>query len=358
GSVPDGVPAIGHDVVGDPPRRGADIPADRPVTLLFTSGTTGEPTPIVHAVGNHAAAAIVAAERPGLGPDDRWYDPLGLHHAGGLMPVVRSAYAQVPVVLAPAVRLDGHLAAIQRHGATVASVVPPMLERALADGEAVPEALRCLLVGGAPLSDDLYARARTAGVPVWPTYGLTETLGQVATATPAERDGRPGTSGRALAGVELRVVADGDSPTADASGRIAIAAPTAAPDATDADGWLRTRDRGRLDDDGYLYVEGRLDDAIRTGGELVWPAPVAEVLEAHPDVREAAVVGLFDARWGEVVAAGVVGADDLDLEELEVHCRDRLDAHARPRHLVQLRALPRTASGTVDRDALRERLAR
>lgn len=345
--------------VGDTERatRGPrSLDPDEPVTLLFTSGTTGTPTPVIHTAWNHAAAAMGSADRLGVAPGDRWYDPLAMHHAGGLAPLTRCLFAQVPVALAERVRRTGHFEAIAATDATIASVVPPMLAAALEAGSVVPDTLRCLLVGGGPLSESRYRRARSADVPVWTTYGLTETLGQVTTATPADRDARPDTVGRPLAGLSITI--DDAGAHGGDGGRIVIDGPTIAPGQREPDGRLHTRDRGDRDADGYLYVHGRLDDAIVTGGEVVQPRRVVATLEAHPRVAAAAVIGLDDDRWGERLVAAVVPRGDLDTHTLHDHCASRLEPAARPRSIVTLEELPRTPSGTVDRDALRHRLSK
>lgn len=346
---------------GAPPIDAAPLEDDRVVTAVETSGTTGEPTAVRHTAWNHAAAAVASAGRLGVEPGDRWYDPLPLSHMGGVAPVTRCLYAGIPLVVSWSVGGRGLFDRLGSTRSTIASVVPTMLVDALDSG--VPGSdLRCVLVGGAPLRDRLFERADDAGVPVWPTYGMTETLGQVCTARPGERRDHPGTVGRPVAGVDLEVV-DGDGapiPTGEV-GEVRVGGETVAPAASGSGrrrgAPIHTGDRGRLDAEGRLYPEGRVDDAIQTGGTTVRPATVEDVLAAHPDVEAAAVVGVPDRRWGEAVVAGVVprGSTAIDVEAVRRFCRDRLRPAEVPRRIVPLAALPRTPSGTVDRPALRER---
>lgn len=337
------------------------IPADRAVSLVFTSGSTGEPTPVVHTAGNHAAASEAAVERLDLSPFDRWYDPLGLHHMGGFAPLTRCLPVGVPVVVSDEPGPTDLLARIDATGATVASVVPTMVHRALETEATVPAQLRCLLVGGAPLREALYRRARARELPVWASYGLTETMGQVATARPAERDAHPDTVGRPLAGVEVRIVGeDGRQRPPGEPGTIHVSGPTVSPQrATDrgapAPGLL-TGDVGHLDEAGRLWVHGRRDGAIQTGGEVVFPHRVEAVLAMHPTVDDAAVFGVDDPRWGERVVA-VVAGEAPEADALGAWCRDHLPAHAVPKTFAVVDGVPRTVSGTVDVAALRERLA-
>jgi fatty-acyl-CoA synthase len=129
--------------------------------------------------------------------------------------------------------------------------------------------------------------------------------------------------------------------------------------AIDADGWLHTGDLGSMDERGYVRVEGRLKDMIKRGGENVAPAEVEACLAEHPGVAEAAVVGLPDARWGEVVVAYVrpaAGAPEVDA--LVAHCRERLASFKLPRRWAFVQEMPLTASGKIRRAELRERAAR
>ena len=166
-----------------------------------------------------------------------------------------------------------------------------------------------------------------------PTYGMTETCSQIATAAPGERLARP------LPGVELRIADDGE---------ILVRGPMVA-----ADGWLHTGDRGRLTDDGLLEVHGRMDDLIVTGGENVAAREVEEAVRSHPAVTDAAVLGIDDPEWGRAVWAFVAG----DVAEADVveHCRGLLPGFKVPKRVVVLDELPRTSSGKVERAPLESR---
>ncbi|MFB6353369.1 MAG: class I adenylate-forming enzyme family protein [Halobacteriales archaeon] len=333
--------------------------------LVFTSGSVGEPKPVRLTAGNLLASATASALRLGVSPDDRWFDPLPMHHVGGLAPLVRSALYGTAVVVQAGFDTDATAAALAGHDATGVSLVPTMLRRLLDAGWSPSPSLRFVLLGGAAASRSLIERCRDANVPVHPTYGLTETASQVATAPPAEAFAHPGTVGRPLPGVDVRVEADGGVASTGEPGELVVAGPTVSPgyagDAAEAadrfeDGAFHTRDRGYRDGDGRLWVLGRLDDALVTGGETVQPAVVEAALAAHPAVRSAAVVGLPDDEWGEVVGALVVRAEPVDAGTLLADCRERLEPHAVPQVVAFADTLPRTASGTVDRDAVRDRL--
>lgn len=359
--------------LGELEHVGTDTPAyewhrDDVQWLVFTSGTTGDPHPVMLTAGNLLASAAASARRLGVEPDDRWLACLPMHHVGGLAPVVRAAFDGTSVVVQRGFEADGTASALDDHDVTGVSLVPTMLARLLDAGWQSPATLRFVLLGGAPANPEVITRCETAGVPVRPTYGATEAASQIATATPEEAFEHRGTVGRPLDGVEVEVLdRDGRPVPPGEPGELVVSGPTVSAGyyddetATAArfdDGRFRTRDRGYRDEAGRLWVLGRLDDAITTGGVTVQPDAVESVIRAHADVDDVAVVGLEDAEWGEIVAALVSTSPEsaLETDALRARCRERLEPAAVPKFLEVADALPRTASGTVDRPAVRERL--
>ena len=222
-------------------------------------------------------------------------------------------------------------------------------------GRPAPPTLRGILVGGGPIPPDLLLRARDAGYPVFTTYGMTETASGIASGGGDEATLADPTAGRGLPGVELRIADDGEILV---RGEMVFDGylddPAATARALPGDGWLHTGDHGSIDADGLLRVEARAHELIISGGENVAPAEVEAVLESHPAVAEAAVVGVADARWSMVPKAIVViaaGADASD-EELERHCRGQLAGYKVPASFERVAALPRTAMGKLDRAQL------
>jgi O-succinylbenzoic acid--CoA ligase len=287
---------------------------------------------------------------------------------GGLAPVYRTTLYGATLVLTPTDPAD-LLAAMSDHEATGVSVVPTLLSRLLDAGD-LPDSLRFVLVGGAPAPTELVERCADRSVPVCPTYGMTETASQIATAAPGEAPRHPGTVGRPLLFTDVTVVDEhGDAVPPGEPGELAVSGPTVTPgyyddpDATAAafsPNGLLTGDVGHRDEGGRVYVHGRADDRIVTGGQNVDPGEVAAVLRDLPGVGDAVVVGLPDEEWGERVAALLEpdpgsDADAPDATAVEAHCRERLAGYKLPRVLA-VDAIPRTESGTADRDAVRERL--
>jgi O-succinylbenzoic acid--CoA ligase len=306
---------------------------DAPAILVHTSGTTTKPKPIRLTYGNWLWSALGSAVALGVDPDERWLCTLPLSHVGGLSILLRSAIYGTTAIVHERFETDRVLHALDDpQGPTVVSLVPATLTRLLDAGLATPPALRWALLGGAPLPPALLQRAADAGVPVAPTYGLTEACSQVATA------GVPLFCTR----IELQI-----------DGEIVVTGPTVSPDAGPR---LHTGDLGAIDDDGLLHIVGRKADTIVTGGENVAPAEVEAVLEAHPGVLEAAVIGRPDDAWGEAIVALVRPRDQATppaIDDLRGHCADRLARFKVPKdYKIITEPLPRTASGKLVRREL------
>lgn len=338
---------------------------DDTAVVMFTSGTTGEPKGVRLTLGNLVASATASAFRLGADRDDRWLDTLPAFHMGGLAPMIRCPLYGTTLALQAEFDAIETAEILHRYGITGVSLVPTQLKRLLDDGFETPDSLSTVLLGGAPASKALLERALDADVPVYPTYGLTEAASQVATATPEDIETDPETVGQPLVFTDVTVVDEHDEPLpAGESGELVVDGPTITPGYLDNektatafdDRGLHTGDIGYRDEDGRLRVLGRADDTILTGGENVHPETVAGALREHPAVDEVAVVGVEDDEWGQRVAALVVPDGTVTTDDLRAFSRDQLADYEVPKTIETAAILPRTASGTVDREAVRERL--
>jgi o-succinylbenzoate---CoA ligase len=320
---------------------------DATAVVIYTSGTSSVPKPVELTYGNLLWSALGSAVALGLDARERWLCALPLSHVGGLSILVRSAIYATTAVVHERFETERVLRALQDEEITLASLVATTLARLLEAGLREPPALRAALTGGGPVPEALVRRAAAAGVPVSLTYGLSETCSQVTTTPAAALSEGKAAAGPPLFCTRVRCETDGE---------IVVAGPTVAPGALAPDGWLHTGDLGEFDARGRLRVTGRKADTIVSGGENVAPNEVEAVLEAHPDVLEAAVIGLPDEQWGEAVTAIVVTRPEAgtDPETLRAHCAAALAPYKVPKRVV-LRAepLPRTHSGKLLRRELR-----
>jgi O-succinylbenzoic acid--CoA ligase len=322
---------VGEPLTGAAPDielRG-DFDSDDPWVVIYTSGTTGRPKGVELTHGNFFMSALGNEANLGSRPDDRWLCVLPVFHIGGLSILTRSAIYRTAAVVHPGFDVDAVKASLRDDGVTLVSLVATQLRRLLDAGLRRPPSLRAALIGGGPVPRDLLARAEEAGIPVVPTYGMTETCSQVWT-------------GRPLPDAEIRTADDGE---------ILVRGPMVAPKELSEDGWLHTGDRGSIDPGGALHVEGRIADTIVTGGENVAAAEVEEALLSHPGVQDAAVVGRPDPEWGQAVVAYVV-AKGVDDGELIAHCRRLLAGYKVPKVIERIGEIPRNAAGKIVRGRL------
>jgi len=314
------------------------------VCRLLTSGSTGRPHPVGLTYGNFLWSAVGSGFNIGVQPEDRWLCCMPLSHVAGLGIVMRSAIYGTTAVIHDGFDVDRVAAALAEDGISVISVVATMLTRLLEAGADL-SGPRAVLVGGGPVPEEPLEEAIGRGATVVQTYGLTEACSQVTTLAPGEAQRKLGSAGRPLLTTHLRIQ----------DGEILVQGPTVAPGHADADGWLHTGDLGRIDEEGFLYVEDRIDDMIVSGGENIVPAEVEKVLLRHPEVADAAVVGREDPEWQQAVTAIVVLEEGSEVtpDELRRHCAEALAGFKVPKRIELAAALPRTPSGKLMRRALR-----
>ncbi len=339
--------------LGDPgqlTQTEADLPLlgehdmDEIACRVLTSGSTGAAHPVGLTYGNFLWNAVGSGFNIGVDPRDRWLCCLPLSHISGLGIVMRSVIYGTTAVLHDGFDVDRVAAALADDEITVLSLVATTLTRLLEAGADL-SGPRAILVGGGPVPEEPLEEAIGRGGTVVQTYGLTEACSQVTTLTPADARRKLGSAGRPLLTTHLRIQ----------DGEILVQGPTVAPGSADADGWLHTGDLGRIDEEGFLYVEDRIDDMIVSGGENIVPAEVEKVLMRHPEVADAAVVGREDPEWQQAVTAVVVLEDGSEAtpDELRRHCADSLAPFKVPKRVELAAALPRTPSGKLMRRALR-----
>lgn len=357
--------------------RGARVPvaetrADDLHRLMYTSGTTSRPKGVQITHANVAWKNFAHIVEFGLNRDDRTLICGPLYHVGGLdLPGTGTWQAGGEIVLLRRFDAAEVLDTIERERPTVVWLAPAMMIAILQlPGASARDlsSVRLIIGGGEKMPEPLVRRVLDTFPGVWfaDAYGLTETVSGDTVNDADHMLDKVGSVGRPVAHLEIRIVADdGTAAGPDEVGEIALRGPKVTSgywrdaEATARswrDGWFHTGDVGRLDDDGFLYVEDRKKDMIVSGGENIATPEVERVLFEHPDIVEAAVVGMPHERWGEVPRAFVVlrPGSEPDPDGLGSFCRERLARFKVPAEFVVVPELPRTPSGKVLKRDLRE----
>jgi fatty-acyl-CoA synthase len=355
-------------------RRGRAVGGRTPrmAAIAYTSGTTGAPKGVLLTHDNFLWATLACSQARGDVPQSVGACLSPLTHTPVLVShLLCRVLLGSDAVLFERFDLASVLDAVERFGITELSLIGGMVFEVVAMGS-VPAAVRRTVqkvsVGGAPTP--MEAKRALAeifsGAEIIEAYGQTESTDGVTMARGTSVFDREGTIGRANPHVVVAIArADGSLAAAGEEGEIVIGGPTvmagyhrdrAATAAAVRDGWLHTGDLGRRDAEGWLFVTGRLKDVIITGGENVSPVEVEEVLRAHPDVADVAVIGTPHPKWGEQVTAVVVprAGAALDRERLSAFAGQRLAGFKKPRRIEFVAALPRNAANKVQTSVLRQ----
>lgn len=347
--------------------------------LLYTSGTTGLPKGAMLTHRNLMAAIMNSMCTWPTASDEVNLFTFPLFHVAGYVMPMQHLRAQ-PVVLLRAFDPETLLKNVQHHRVTNMAMAPTMLAMLLEDPNTDRydlSSLRRFGYGASSMPGEVLRKARTR----WPQisfttgFGMTELSGNVMFMGPEDhvRAAEQGLEilrsvGRQMPLARVRVIDENDRDCPPGmSGEIVIKGDQVLtgywrnPEATEnsfVDGWFRSGDVGRWDENGYLYIVDRKKDMILTGGENVYPREVEEVLYEHPSVLEVAVVGTVDPTWGEKVVAVISLREGVDVsaEELIAFCKERIASYKKPRHVVFIDMLPKNASGKVLKRELRDRI--
>jgi acyl-CoA synthetase (AMP-forming)/AMP-acid ligase II len=393
---PDQTAGIPHEKAGDPGGTAGIPPSmltgnpDHPFCGLATSGSSGRPKRVALLRRNMIAAAknaFMSKDRNQAGsntpvePDGYeylWGNCLPLCHTGGLAILFRALLSGTGIYLWD--RFDPEVLTHDlqvKPGIRRLSLVPTMLTRLMQyhsnAGITVPRGLEMVLLGGGPANQELIDHARNTSWPVCFSYGMTETCGQIAAQAPGRTD-PAGSVGKLFPGHEAMIHdGQGREVAHGKTGLLRIRGPQVFPGYLDSsrqivasdfgpdpDGWFETGDFARIDQSGRLFIEARRTDLIISGGQNVNPVEVEDILRKNPLVRDAAVTGVPDEEWGQVVTALIVPEDDREtaretvISSINTQARQYLKPHKRPKRILFVSSIPRTSLGKVERSRLRE----
>lgn len=335
-------------------------------TIMYTSGTSGFPKAVEQSYGNHWYSAVGSMLNLGLQENDRWLCTMPLFHISGLSIILRGVIYGMTVILHEQFQEERVNRDIVKYEVTIVSVVTTMLNRLLEQmkEKEYPSSLRCMLLGGGPAPLPLLEKCREKDIPVYQTYGMTETASQIVTLSPEYSIEKLGSAGKALFSAQIMIHYDGREAKANEIGEILVKGPNvtkgyrnrkAETELAFENGWFKTGDMGYLDEEGFLYVVDRRSDLIISGGENIYPAEIEAILMKHEAVFEAGVTGCADDKWGEVpVAFAVLQNNVLEKDELINFCKKYLASYKVPRDIYFVEELPRNSANKLLRRDLKK----
>jgi O-succinylbenzoic acid--CoA ligase len=334
------------------------FPDDFVTSVMYTSGTTSQPKGVMQTYKNHFYSAMGSAINLGLSAQDAWLAVVPIFHISGFSILMRSLIYGMRVVLVEKFDSQAINELLIHDGITTMSVVPVMLKQLLA---ALPDDVnynshfRAMLLGGGPTDLATLQKAQLHKLPVIQSYGMTETASQVVALDSADIVKKMQSVGKPLFPVSI-TIRDQDGQPAD-QGNIWIKSPTLTVGYLNKpqkllqnmhDGWFDTEDFGYLDEDGFLYVQGRQGDMINSGGENIFPDEVESAYAKMPGLDDIVVIGIPDDVWGAVPVA-IVSGTGLSSDSLRQFGREKLAHYKVPQSFYQAKYWHRTASGKVQR---------
>ncbi len=368
---------------GEPPDADWGMDPDQIAILLFTSGTTGAPKAAVLRHSHLVSYILGSVEFMGAGDEEATLVSVPPYHVAGMAALCSSVYAGRRVVQLPNFDAASWVDTAIKESVTHAMVVPTMLSRIVDELEKRPgvsiDSLRALSYGGGKMPRPVIEKALRLlpDTNFVNAYGLTETSSTISVLGPEDHRNalesqeesirrRLSSAGKPLPNLEVSIRdEEGKIVVAGTSGEIWVRGEQVSGEylghgtKLTGDGWFPTNDGGFLDEEGYLFVEGRIDDIIIRGGENISPGEIEEALLTHPEIRDAAAIGMPDTQWGEVIVAVIVlsNGSNLPVEEVKAFVKDQLRSSRTPDHIVTMDELPYNETGKLLRRVLRENLS-
>lgn len=342
----------------------AEFMLNKVCSIMYTSGTTGNPKGVLQTYGNHWWSATGSALNLGLHAHDAWLCAVPLFHISGMSILMRSVIYGIPVYLQESFSEHEANRLLQSGQITIMSVVSAMLNRMLRKigNEGYHENFRCMLLGGGAAQRQQLELCMEREIPVFQTYGMTETSSQIVTLSPDDSLRKLGSAGKPLFPAQIQIVKQNNEKAApNEAGEIIVKGPNvtkgylnrqAANEEAFTNGWFHTGDLGFLDQEGFLFILDRRSDLIISGGENVYPAEIEDVLMRMPGVTEAGVTGVEDLVWGKVPYAFIVSESKMAEEDILTFCRQKLAGYKLPKRVFQVEALPRNGANKLLRREL------
>nr|WP_239441207.1 MULTISPECIES: o-succinylbenzoate--CoA ligase [unclassified Staphylococcus] len=334
----------------------APFDINRIASIMFTSGTTGPQKAVPQTFANHYASAIGCEQSLGFDANTKWLSVLPIYHISGLSVILRALIAGFTVRIEPKFNTQQILHIISEESPTHVSLVPQTLKWLMDAGLTQPYNIEKILLGGAKLSAALINQALSNKLPIYNSFGMTETCSQFLTASPTMLEHRPDTVGKPSDNVQVKIV----RPDNKGHGELVIKGNNVMEgylypnelNAIDEQGYFNTGDIAEIDDEGFVMVYDRRKDLIISGGENIYPFEIESVAKACKDVEDAMCVGTVDDIWGEVPYLYYVAKDTVKESQLQDYLQNHLAKYKVPKYLKRVSALPYTSTGKLQRQHL------
>ncbi|WP_411842086.1 o-succinylbenzoate--CoA ligase [Salinicoccus sp. HZC-1] len=320
---------------------------DDTLSIMFTSGTTGRAKAVKQSYNNHYESALGCENRFNYTAGSVWMNVNPIHHISGFSILMRSIIRGCTMVLIEKFEPQNVWDEIEKCNVTHVSMVPVMLERMMKVDK--PHHLEGILLGGAGVTMDILNRALEKGLPVYNSFGMTETCSQIVTIGPDDPKILNGTVGRPLNNVSIKIDENNE-------GELLVRGPAVTGGYLNADisldeGYFRTGDMGYIDDEGYLYILDRRKDLIISGGENIYPKEIEDAAVGHESVRRAVVIKRKDSEWGEVPVLMLEMEDGFELDETAMveQLEKQLARYKLPKEIHETDEVIMTATGKVSR---------
>lgn len=320
---------------------------DQTLSIMFTSGTTGRAKAVRQSYDNHYESALGCESRFNYGTDSVWMNVNPIYHISGFSILMRSVIRGCTMVLIEKFDPLNVWRELETHNVTHVSMVPVMLERMMK--QEGTHNLEGILLGGAGVTMDILNRALEKGLPVYNSFGMTETCSQIVSISPGDPKILKGTVGRPLNNISIRIDEEND-------GELLVKGPAITNGYVNADlqlddGYFRTGDMGYTDDEGYLYILDRRNDLIISGGENIYPKEIEDAAASHESVKKAVVIKRKDQKWGETPVLLVELEEFFKLDEKSIMAmlEKRLAKYKMPKEIHETKEVVMTSTGKVSR---------